>query len=672
MGASGNKWGANATCNVMSIGLVCNKDGTVNTISLPSSNLHGSICSAIGNLTTLVTIDLSSNSLKGPIPASIGQLSLLQTLHVGANSLSGEILPKLASLTRLKFLDIAENRFSGNIPAEFGALTNLQHVNLAGNGFQGRIPAFFANLTNLKMLSFQNNQFSGEIPSGLGTLINLTDLSFAQNKLSGTVPPTLGNLTRLKTLSFAKNTLSGTFPPTLGSLTRLTTLGVRDSGANCSVESGQSCVVKQTSSSLFCYWCSDFCSYCVPISNPLPMAPPPSSPPSSGLSLGAIIGIVVGGILVIGLLAIGMLLLYKRRSTKAPEKSNPQAGDGSFKEESSMPSHAHMCQRYSFAEVSKATDNWAEANHIGTGGYGEVYRGVSPSDPSVVWGVKRAKILTNDFRREVEEMASKSHPNLVRLLGYCVHIDMATEHHEQIVIYEFCSNGDLEKYLSGGPKKGSLSLEQRMEVVVGVARGLEYLHQFDIVHRDIKPANVLLDANMQAKVSDFGLVRMTEGTTVNPTRVVGTPGYVDPAYSRTNKATPMADVHSFGVMMLEIMLTKPVVMHVNGGTNIRDWVAERVQLGEVDALKDPHLDTVPSELLLKLVELALQCTSLPASSRPHMTEVVAQLVAMKREFVKDGGSAKKSRMQKIDDEVAMRKTGSNMEEELELLDEMLG
>ncbi|CAI7824369.1 unnamed protein product [Closterium sp. NIES-53] len=133
---------------------------------------------------------------------------------------------------------------------------------------------------------------------------------------------------------------------------------------------------------------------------------------------------------------------------------------------------------------------------------------------------------------QVEEMASKSHPHLVRLLGYCIDIDRATDHHEQIVIYEFCPNGDLEKYLC----------EAAHGCAGGGGTGVGVLHQFDIVHRDIKPANVLLDARMQPKVSDLGMVRMTEGTTVNPTRVVGTPGYVDPAYSRTNKATPMADV----------------------------------------------------------------------------------------------------------------------------------
>ncbi|CAI6011165.1 unnamed protein product [Closterium sp. NIES-65] len=320
---------------------------------------------------------------------------------------------------------------------------------------------------------------------------------------------------------------------------------------------------------------------------------------------------------------------------------------------------------------------------------------------------------------QVEEMASKSHPHLVRLLGYCVDMDMTTEHHEQIVIYEFCANGDLEKYLSGGerstsvavrevpqwrllysnqicssygpydvhfitllmylpfftagPKKGTLTLQQRMDVLVGVARGLEYLHQFDIVHRDIKPANVLLDARMQPKISDFGLVRMTEGTTVNPTRVVGTPGYVDPAYSRTNKATPMADVHSFGVLMLEVMLTRPAVVEEKGvNTSIKDWAARRVQDRDAQGLKDPHLDSIPNELLMQVVELALQCTGMPASSRPHMRDVAARLDALSREFLQKPTSKADLRLESIDQEVAMRQPEQSLDDEFLRIDVISG
>ncbi|CAI7850492.1 unnamed protein product [Closterium sp. NIES-54] len=135
-----------------------------------------------------------------------------------------------------------------------------------------------------------------------------------------------------------------------------------------------------------------------------------------------------------------------------------------------------------------------------------------------------------------------NHPNLVRLVGYCLDFSSVMERMEQIVIYEFMANGNLEQWI-GPTAKQHLSIWQRLEILIGIARGLEYLHEFGIVHCDIKPANILLDEKLKAKIADFGLVRHGEGTSVAATRVMGTPGYVDPAYYKSQKATPMADVH---------------------------------------------------------------------------------------------------------------------------------
>ncbi|CAI5489749.1 unnamed protein product, partial [Closterium sp. Naga37s-1] len=139
------------------------------------------------------------------------------------------------------------------------------------------------------------------------------------------------------------------------------------------------------------------------------------------------------------------------------------------------------------------------------------------------------------------EMATKHHPNLVRLLGFAIGITDRKKV-EQVLIYELMPNGDLSQWI-GKEALAPLSFEQRVGVLVGAARGFEYLHSFGIVHRDIKPANILLDQNMQAKISDFGLVRKGEGTTLQSTRVVGTPGYVDPSYAASNRATTATDVY---------------------------------------------------------------------------------------------------------------------------------
>ncbi|CAI5501362.1 unnamed protein product [Closterium sp. Naga37s-1] len=177
---------------------------------------------------------------------------------------------------------------------------------------------------------------------------------------------------------------------------------------------------------------------------------------------------------------------------------------------------------------------------------------------------------------QVEQMATKHHPNLVRLLGYAVGGHVSTRV-ENVLVYEFMANGDLRTWI--GPRffsfetqyhqccfspmllfsdaalpllchsldaPTSLTLQQRLGILLEVARGLEYLPSFGLVHRDIKPANILLDAHMQAKVADFGLVHVGEGMTTGFTRVLGTVGYVDPAYYLTHNVTTTADVYSCG------------------------------------------------------------------------------------------------------------------------------
>ncbi|CAI5974729.1 unnamed protein product [Closterium sp. NIES-65] len=161
---------------------------------------------------------------------------------------------------------------------------------------------------------------------------------------------------------------------------------------------------------------------------------------------------------------------------------------------------------------------------------------------------------------------------------------------EQIVVYEFMANGDLDRWIGAGELSlygapHPLTMQQRLAILTGMARGLEYLHGFSIVHRDIKPANVLLDARMHAKLADFGLVRLGEGTSVAATRVMGTPGYA----------------------------------------------AALVAAGDVAALKDPHLQA-PDDLVLRMACLALTCTAMPTASRPGMSRVLAELLLLKEEF----------------------------------------
>ncbi|GJP73003.1 hypothetical protein CLOP_g3766 [Closterium sp. NIES-67] len=388
-------------------------------------------------------------------------------------------------------------------------------------------------------------------------------------------------------------------------------------------------------------------------------SPAPPSGEGGGVSMGVVVGVAVGaGVVVLGV--VGLLLvvcLYRRKpkegagagggeqqaalgSALTPEAAAAAAALAALPPvgsdppgRSGMMTHGPLlCQQYSLADVARATGDWAEGNRIGSGSFGDVFKGVSPHDASVLWAVKRARVLTNDFRREVNEMATKHHPNLVRLLGYCIDVDPVAERTEQIVIYEFMENGDLERWIGPGVPV-SLSLRQRFDVLIGVAQGLQNLHSFHIVHRDIKPANILLDKNMQAKVADFGLVRLGEGTSVVATRVMGTPGYVDPAYFKSQKATPMADVHSFGVVMLTVITARKALECLDEGQiNLKQWVQPLVAENNAQAIKDPRLDA-PSDAILRLTRFALSCTATPVAGRPSMARILSELMAMREEYL---------------------------------------
>ncbi|GJP84691.1 hypothetical protein CLOP_g14741 [Closterium sp. NIES-67] len=294
-----------------------------------------------------------------------------------------------------------------------------------------------------------------------------------------------------------------------------------------------------------------------------------------------------------------------------------------------------VCREFPLKQLEKATGNWAEENLIGSGAFGDVYRGVSARDGEV-WAVKRAKLLSNDFHTEVAAMASKHHSHLVRLLGFCVCYGSSNRRMEQILVYEFMPHGDLDRWIDKDAPR-PLSMRERMSILMGVGAGLQYLHSFNMVHRDIKPANILLDANMQAKVADFGLVRCGEGTTVMATRVMGSPGYMDPAYVRSQKATPAVDVYSFGVVMLAVITGRKATEVEEGKEespfNLKLWVAELVELDNVAAFRDPTLDGPSDDLLLALAHLALSCTNMRTAARPTMVQVLAQLQALKDRYL---------------------------------------
>ncbi|GJP55520.1 hypothetical protein CLOM_g14469 [Closterium sp. NIES-68] len=586
------------------------------------------------------------------IPDGVANLTQLTRLRISSCGFENQ-LHKLSRLTSLVELEVPSNKISYMGEITSTNFPRLVKLNLSSNLLTTDNLLYLKTLTSLTTLDLSSNLFKGDLVVQNISLPTLQFLSLSNNQLTGSLPESLTNMTNLVSLSVDFNYMDGTISPDFGRLTNLSALSTKGTSLTCP-DSYSSCGVPQNESSGFCQTCSDFCTTCDK-PKPTTEAPPADDKSKSGFPMWAIVVIVVAAVAVVVALAI-IVYYFCFNKTLVSSKAASQ-----------------VCREYSLQQVVRATNNWSEANLLGAGAFGDVYRAVSPADGATLWAVKRAKIITNDFDTEVCQMATKHHPNLVRLLGFSIGITDKTRV-EQILIYELMPHGDLQQWIGKGAAV-PLSFQQRVDILMGAARGFEYLHSFGIVHRDIKPANILLDQNMQAKISDFGLVRKGEGTTVQSTRVVGTPGYVDPSYSASNKATTAADVYSFGVLMLELMtgrhvaknsLPTPSDEEAGQQMHIVPWVTQQFFAAPVASLKDPRM-AAQDDLLLKVLQLALRCTAKHSASRPAMGAIAAELEAV---MVELGGSRSNAAALQVDRQVEARSVPANLDADLARLTDM--
>ncbi|KAJ0693559.1 putative protein kinase RLK-Pelle-DLSV family [Helianthus annuus] len=284
---------------------------------------------------------------------------------------------------------------------------------------------------------------------------------------------------------------------------------------------------------------------------------------------------------------------------------------------------------YDFHTVKKATNDFSEDNKIGHGGFGVVYKGELQNGRLIA--VKRLSINSGQgepqFKNEVMLVAKLHHRNLVGLLGFCL------EGSERLLIYEFLPNSSLDKLLFDPNKRSLLDWDTRYNIIEGVARGLLYLHEDSrvrIIHRDLKASNILLDAQMNAKITDFGIARLfnPDETQGNTHRVVGTYGYMAPEYIMHGKFSRKLDVFSFGVLLLEI-ITGQQNQSFRNDDNLylisyawRSWRDETLS-----NIIDPVLlrGSSSSTDIVRCIHIALLCVQKDAVDRPTMSEVVSML-----------------------------------------------
>ncbi|KAH6758041.1 Malectin/receptor-like protein kinase family protein [Perilla frutescens var. hirtella] len=366
-------------------------------------------------------------------------------------------------------------------------------------------------------------------------------------------------------------------------------------------------------------------------------------PEKSGMTTVIITG-AAGGAAAVGLAFVICLFAYHRK--RRDPNSEPGAttwlpiswNSSSTTMKSSMSGRSQgtgissdaacNCRYFNLTEIRNATKNFDESNVIGVGGFGKVYKGVVDGQTKVA--IKRSNPSSeqgiNEFQTEIEMLSRLRHRHLVSLIGFC------EDNGEMILVYDYMGQGTLREHLYKG-NKIILSWKQRLEICIGAARGLHYLHtgaKYTIIHRDVKTTNILLDDKWVAKVSDFGLSKT--GPDMNKghvsTVVKGSFGYLDPEYFRRQQLTEKSDVYSFGVVLFEVLCARPALNPSlpKEQVSLADWALRCARNETLDEIIDPQIKgKVSPESLKKFMETAEKCLADHGSDRPSMGDVLWNL-----------------------------------------------
>lgn len=619
------------------------------------------------NLTTLI---LAKNFRGEELPSNISGFKNLKFFALGNCALKGQVPAWLLNCSKLQILDLSWNRLSGSIPHWIGQMESLFYLDFSNNTLTGEIPKSLAELKSLissnnsilcdqtigiplyvkrnqtarglqykqassfpPSILLSNNRINGSILPDIGKLKQLHVLDLSRNNITGTIPTSISDMENLEVLDLSSNGLYGSIPSSFNKLTFLSRFSVANNHLRGAVPTGgQFLSFSNSSFDGNPGLCGKLISPCG-TSSSLEHQPKFSTGSSSKLGRGTILGITVSiGVGVAILLAFVLLRLSKRNLGDPVESfdddfSRPNRLSGAFGSSKLVFFQNSECLNLTVADLLKSTNNFNQANIIGCGGFGLVYKAELPS------GIKAAiKRLSGDcgqvereFQAEVEALSRAQHKNLVSLRGYCQHGN------DRLLIYSYMENGSLDYWLHERIDESShLKWDTRLKIAQGAARGLAYLHREPkIVHRDVKTSNILLNERFEAHLADFGLSRLLHPYDTHVTTdLVGTLGYIPPEYSQTLTATFRGDVYSFGVVLLELLTARRPV-EVCKGKNCRDlvsWVFQmKSEKREMEIFDSLIWDKDIEKQLLDVLGIACKCIDQEPRRRPSIDQVVSWL-----------------------------------------------
>ncbi|KAF5176079.1 Phytosulfokine receptor [Thalictrum thalictroides] len=662
-------------------------------LNLARNGLKGQIPESFKNLQSLSYLSLTGTSLRNISAALfvLQHCKSLQTLVLTANFQS-EVMPAVASLhfenltalviancglignipqwlrssTKLQLLDLSWNKLSGNIPNWFGGMKFLFYLDLSNNSLSGVIPNDLTKLESLinRNISFHDsspdfpfftkrpsakgfqynqigsfppslelsyNHLTGPIPPEFGNLKKLLVLDLKSNNLSGSIPSELSGITTLVTLDLSHNNLSGTIPPSLTKLSFLSTFSVANNHLSGRVPSGgQFSTFPNASFEGNNGLCDDHYHPCTALQKF------PASSNKAKRNRGIIIGVAVG--IAVGTTFLLILVCYILTRTDSHKQNDTKVDNFDSSENVLYPSGSRSVVLFEdednnnelfIEDLLRSTNNFDQANIIGCGGFGLVYKATLPDGRKVA--IKRLSgdcgQMEREFRAEVEALSRAQHENLVLLQGYC------SCKNDRLLIYSYMENGSLDYWLHEKHDGAyALDWETRLRIAQGAARGLAYLHQScepHILHRDVKSSNILLDENFEAHLADFGLARLIlPYDTHVSTDLVGTLGYIPPEYGQASVATFKGDVYSFGVVLLELLTGKrPMDMcKPKDRRNLISWVFQMKKEKKEAEVIDPFIyDKQHNKEILRALEIACLCLSESPKVRPSTQQIVSWL-----------------------------------------------
>ncbi|MQM07670.1 hypothetical protein Taro_040511, partial [Colocasia esculenta] len=644
---------------------------SLSSLSLSNNSVHNisgalDVLRSCRNLTTLI---LTRNFHGEEIPRSMGGFENLKVLALGNCGLTGQIPMWLMDCKKLEVLDLSWNRLDGVIPSWIGQFDNLFYLDISNNTLSGPIPISFTNLKSLitasassqamsigmplyvkrnktanglqynqissfpPALYLNDNRINGTIWPEFGRLKQLHVLDLSHNHITGTIPDTISDMENLEILDLSWNGLYGSIPMSLKRLTFLSKFSVAHNNLSGEIPTG---------GQFFSFSNSSFeanpglCGAPNPSCDRsnftgFPQEIPSDSPGKIGRR--SILGITISvGVGIAILLAVVLLNMSRKDVGYLTDESDLEDGPNRVSESvgSKLVLLFHNSDKeLTIADLLKSTNNFDQANIIGCGGFGLVYKANLPDGTKAA--IKRLSgdcgQIDREFQAEVESLSRAQHKNLVSLKGYC---KLGSD---RLLIYSYMENGSLDYWLHERVDGGSLlRWDSRLKIAQGAAWGLAYLHKVcepNIVHRDVKSSNILLDERFEAHLADFGLSRLIRPYDTHVTTdLVGTLGYIPPEYSQTLTATLKGDVYSFGVVLLELLTGKrPVdICKAKGNRDLVSWVLQMKSEDKEEQIFDTAIWNKSQEKQLRAVlETACRCINPDPRKRPSIEQVVSWL-----------------------------------------------